>query len=191
MKTFTDSLRPAVRNWWISLLLGLLYIALAIWLFAKPMATYFALSVLFSVFMFVSGVSEIVFAAANRNTLPAWGWYLAGGVIDLIIGILLLASPGLSMAMLPYILAFWLLFRGFSGIGHSIDLRQYGSRNWGWYLFLAILAVLCSIGIIWIPAAGAMTFVLVTGYALLLFGFFRIVVAFELRRLKKESEEER
>lgn len=166
-------------------MLGILYFALAIWLFFNPLASYFALSVMFSAFMFVSGVSEIVFAVANRSSMPAWGWYLAGGILDLIIGILLLASPGLSMAILPYILAFWLLFRGIAGIGHAVDLRRYGSRNWGWYLFLAILAVACSIGIIFVPMAGAMTFVLITGYTLLVLGFFRLIVAFELRRLKK------
>ena len=185
MKTIADSLNSSIRNWWLSLILGILYIALAIWLFVNPLASYFALSIVFSVFMFISGLSEIVFAAANRDTLSNWGWYLSGGIIDLLIGILLLASPGLSMAVLPYILAFWLLFRGFAGIGHATDLRRYGSRNWGWYLALAILAVICSIGIIWVPAAGAMTFVFMVGYALLLFGIFRIVVSFELKKLKK------
>ena len=185
MKTFVESLNSAVRNWWLSLLLGILYIALAIWLFVNPLASYLAISMVFSVFMFVSGLFGIIFALGNRHVLANWGWYLSSAIIDLLIGIVLLASPELSMAVLAYILAFWLLFRGFSGIGHATDLRRYGAPNWGWSLALAILAVIFAIGILMVPAAGAVTFVVMVGCALLAFGIFRILVAFELRRLHK------
>lgn len=185
MKTVVDSLNSAIKNWWLSIILGVLYIALAIWLFVNPLASYMALAIVFSIFMFVSGIFEIIFAVSNRARLTSWGWYLAGGIIDLLIGIMLLSSPGLSMAVLPFILAFWLMFRGFSGIGHAMDLKRFGSSSWGWYLAIAILAVLCSIGIIWVPAAGAFTFVFMVAYALILFGIFRIVVGVELKKLKK------
>ena len=185
MRSFIEKIDFAIRYWWLSLVLGILFIVLAIWLLMNPLASFAALSILFSVFMLISGIFEVVLAVSNKDIISSWGWYLAGGLIDLIIGIILIASPGLSMAVLPFILAFWLMFRGISGIGNAIDLRRYGSRNWGWYLFIAILAILCSIGIIWIPAAGALSFVFITAYAFLIFGIFRIVVAFELKKLHK------
>lgn len=185
MKTFVESLNSAVRNWWLSLLLGILYIALAIWLFVNPLASYLAISIVFSVFMFVSGLFGVIFALGNRHVLANWGWYLSSAIIDLLIGIVLLTSPELSMAVLAYILAFWLLFRGFSGIGHATDLRRYSAPNWGWSLALAILAVIFAIGILMVPAAGAATVVVMVGCALLAVGIFRILVAFELRRLHK------
>ena len=55
MKTFIDTINFGVKNWWVSLLLGLLYILIAICLMFTPLASYVALSVLFSVSMFVSG----------------------------------------------------------------------------------------------------------------------------------------
>ena len=105
MKTFIDKMDYAVKNWWLSLLVGLLYIIVAIYL------------------MFA-------FALANKKGISSWGWYLAGGIIDLILGIFLMASPGLSMEVLPFVLAFWLMFRGFSATGYSMDLKRYGTRNW-------------------------------------------------------------
>ena len=189
MKTFIEKIAFAIKNWWLSLLLGVLYIAIAIWLLFNPLASYMALSVVFAVFMFVSGLFEIIFSVTNKDNLSSWGWYLAGGIIDLLLGLILIASPGLSMAVLPFILAFWLMFRGISGIGFSLDIRRYGSGNWGWYLFIAIIAILCSLGIIWVPAAGALTFVFMTAYAFILFGIFRLVIAFELRKLHKQNKE--
>ena len=107
MKTFIDKMDYAVKNWWLSLLVGLLYIIVAIYLMFAPLASYVALSILFSVSMFVSGLFEIAFALANKKGISSWGWYLAGGIIDLILGIFLMASPGLSMEVLPFVLAFW------------------------------------------------------------------------------------
>lgn len=49
MKTFIDTINFGVKNWWVSLLLGLLYILIAICLMFTPLASYVALSVLFSV----------------------------------------------------------------------------------------------------------------------------------------------
>ena len=45
----------AVKNWWISLLLGLLYIAVALCLLFAPVSSYVALSVIFSISILVSG----------------------------------------------------------------------------------------------------------------------------------------
>lgn len=189
MKTFIDKMNYAVKNWWLSLLVGLLFIVFAIYLMFVPLASYVALSILFSVTMFVSGIFEIAFAFTNKKNISSWGWYLAGGIIDLILGIFLMASPGLSMEVLPFILAFWLLFRGFSAIGYSMDLKRYGTRNWGWYIVFGILAILCSIGIIWQPAAGAFTLVYLAAYTLLIIGVFRVMLAFELKGLHKRNKE--
>ena len=67
MKTFIDKMDYAVKNWWLSLLVGLLYIIVAIYLMFAPLASYVALSILFSVSMFVSGLFEIAFALANKK----------------------------------------------------------------------------------------------------------------------------
>lgn len=189
MKTFIDKIDYAVKYWWLSLLLGVVFILISIYLMFAPLASYIALSILFSVSMFVSGVFEIAFAFSNRGNISSWGWYLAGGIIDLILGVFLMINPGLSMSVLPFVLAFWLMFRGFSATGYSMDLKRYGTRNWGWYMAFGILAILCSIGIIWQPGIGAFTLVYMIAYALLIIGIFRIMVAFELRNLHKRGKD--
>lgn len=88
MNAFNEKISSAVQNWWVSLLLGLLYILIAICLMFTPLASYIALSMLFSIAMFVSGTLEILFAVSNRKHISSWGWYLAGGIIDLILGML-------------------------------------------------------------------------------------------------------
>ena len=188
MKTFIDTINFGVKNWWVSLLLGLLYILIAICLMFTPLASYVALSVLFSVSMFVSGTLVILFAVTNRKNISSWGWYLAGGIIDMIFGFYLIAYPLLSMEVIPFIIAFWLMFRGFSSVGYAMDLKRYGTRDWGWYIAFGILAVICSLIILWQPAIGALYAVYMISFAFLIIGFFRIMLSFELKSLHKRGK---
>lgn len=142
---------------------------------------------MFSVCMFVCGMSEIAFSVSNKDTLSGWGWYLAGGIFDLLMGIVLMSYPTMSMAVLPVLVAFWLMFRGFSLIGFSLDLKQYGSKGWGWLLATGILIILCSFSIIWYPVSGALSIVYMVAFAFLFIGMARIMLAFDLKKLKNDN----
>ena len=136
--------------------MGIVYIIVALWLMFAPLSSYVALSIVFSISMLISGILEILFAVSNRKGVPSWGWFIVGGIIDVILGIYLIAYPMVSMEVIPFIIAFWLMFRGFSSTGCSIDLKGYGTRDWGWYMAFGILAIICSLLILWQPAIGAL-----------------------------------
>ncbi len=131
MKTIFDELKQEVKNWWISLILGILYVVVALSLMFSPLDGYAALSILFSVSMLVSGLLEISFAVSNRRRVSSWGWYLAGGIIDMILGFYLIAYPLLSMEVIPFIIAFWLMFRGFSSVGYADGLKKVWNERLG------------------------------------------------------------
>lgn len=189
METFIDKIDYAVKNWWISLLLGLLYIGVAICLMFAPLSSYIALSAIFSIAILISGIFEIIFSLSNRKGISSWGWYLAGGIIDVILGIYLVVFPLLSMEIIPFIVAFWLMFRGFTFTGYSMDLKRYGTREWGWYMAFGILAILCALAIIWQPGIGAMSIVYMLGFTFLIIGFFRVMLSFELKGIHKKNKE--
>lgn len=111
METVFNEIQHSVKNWWTSLLLGIVYIIVALWLMFSPLSSYVALSIVFSISMLISGILEIIFSLSNRKGVPSWGWYLVGGIIDLILGIYLIAYPMVSMEVIPFIIAFWLMFR--------------------------------------------------------------------------------
>ena len=86
----------------------------------------------------------------------------------MILGFYLIAYPMLSMEVIPFIIAFWLMFRGFSSVGYAMDLKRYGTRDWGWYVAFGILAVICSLIILWQPAVGALYAVYMISFAFLI-----------------------
>ena len=70
MKTIFDELQQEVKNWWISLILGILYVIVAISLMFSPLSGYAVLSILFSVSMLFSGLLEISFAVSTVEGYP-------------------------------------------------------------------------------------------------------------------------
>ena len=57
METVFNEIQHSVKNWWASLLLGIVYIIVALWLMFAPLSSYVALSIVFSISMLISGMA--------------------------------------------------------------------------------------------------------------------------------------
>lgn len=181
----SQTLESTIKNWWISLLLGVLYLFAGFWVYRTPLESYITLSVVFSAFILVSGIFEVAFSISARKVMQGWGWYLAGGILDLIIGSLLVTHPGMTMVVLPFFVGFWLLFRGILAIGISIDLNNLGFSNWGWLLASGTLILLFSFLLLANPIFVGLSIVYMTAFAFVFMGIFRIFLAFDLKKMKK------
>jgi uncharacterized membrane protein HdeD (DUF308 family) len=184
-QTILRSIKEAVDYWWLLLLSGLILVAIGIWIIASPEAAYVSLSIVFAVGILIIGLFEIAFAITVRRSLEGWGWTLASGILDVIIGGYLLAYPQVSMAVLPFILGFWLLFRGFSALGFAFEVKSYGAADWGWLLALAIGIMFFGFMVLAVPAFGVANIIVWTSLSFIIAGAFRIFLAFRLRRFKK------
>ena len=88
----------------------------------------------------LGGILDIIFAVSNRDYVYGWGWTLAAGILELLLGIMLFTLPTASITViLVYFVGFWILFRSIWSIGESTQLRMMGVKGWGWALALSIL----------------------------------------------------
>ena len=183
-----NSVKDYSKHWYLSLILGILFIGAGIWVFMTPVSSYLALSIFFSVTIFISGISEIIYSISNRKEMDNWGWVLTGGIIDLLLGLWLMASPLLSIAILPFVVGFMLMVRSMMAIGFAIDLKDFSDSGWGWLLALSILGLLFSFVLLWNPAFAGLTLVICTGCAFITLGIYRIILSFKLKHLHNLSK---
>jgi len=183
-----NATKNATKHWYLSLILGILFIGVGIWVFMTPVSSYITLSILFSVTIFVSGLSEIIYSISNRKEMDNWGWVLTGGIIDLLFGLWLMASPLLSIAILPFVVGFMLMVRSMMAIGLAFDLKDFSDSGWGWLLALSILGLLFSFVLLWNPAFAGLTLVICTGCAFVTLGVYRIILSFKLKHLHNLSK---
>ena|SRR5579872_2694860 len=186
MNTISSSIAASVKNWWWFIIKGLFLITAGVAVFARPLAGYVGLSILFSIVILGVGLSQIFFAVGNTRALKGWGWTLVAGIIDVAIGFFLLIYPLITMATLPFFVGFWLMFRAFFLMGISFDLSSLGIRNWAWYLVGGIFLLFLSGMILYYPAAGAVSIVAWSAVAFMVAGVFNIALAFKLNSIKKD-----
>ena len=174
--------KQAVRYWWLMLLIGIALFVLGILVFVYPAQSYVSMAVLFGWVILAAGILEVVLSASSDHFVTGRGWMLAGGVIQIILGLILVFNVALSAVTLPIVLGFWLLFRGFSTIGLGGDMRAMGISGAGWTIVGGVLLLLCALWMLFQPLGFGTAFVVVwLGVALLFAGVSAMALSFQLR----------
>lgn len=190
MKTdLLDSARRAVKYWWMSLIIGVLALGIGVWCIFKPVEALLALTILFVVSFLISGILEIIFALSNKDSLHGWGWTLASGIIDLLLGIILLCIPIETPLIMIYFVGFWIMFQSVWAIGAAVDLQRIKVSGWGWLLALAILGLIFSFVFIVSPGFGGGFIVVLMSVSFIIYGIFRIYLSFRLKSIKDRIDE--
>lgn len=187
--SFLQSIKDTIKHWYIPLFVGVLFVILSIVVFSSPLGSMLTLSIFFALSFLFSGLSEIIFSIANRDRLDNWGWSLAFGIITFIVGISLLSHPALSITVLAFYIGFLLLFRSISSISFALDLKKYGSKNWGGLLVFGILGAIASFLLIWNPLVAGLSVVVLVALSFLFAGIFSILLALQLRKIHKATKE--
>lgn len=186
--SFLKTIKSTIKHWYIPLLVGLFFIVVSIVVFASPVGSLKALSLLFALSFLISGFSESVFALANKNQLDNWGWSLGFGIVTLVVGVLLMLKPELSITALAFYIGFVILFRSISTIGFALDVKKYGSKNWSSLLILGIIGTIVSFILIWNPLFAGLSIVVLVALNFLFAGLFSVFLSLQFRKLHKSSK---
>ena len=183
-----NSIKDTIKHWYIPALVGVFFVIVSIVVFTSPASSLLTLSFLFALSFLFGGMAEAVFSVVNRHQMANWGWSLAFGIITFIVGMSLITHPALSLSVLAFYIGFVILFRSVSAIGFSLDIKKYGSKNWGALLVLGILGTIFSFILIWNPLFAGMSIVILVAMSFLFAGLFSIFLSFQLRKLHKSSK---
>lgn len=178
-------LEPLTKKWWKHLFLGILFVFLAVWIFITPLASYMSLSLFFTLVLALTGIFEIIASVFYKKEIKRWELHFIGGVLELLIGGILLFNPMMTMELLPYVLAFWLLYRGCRAVWVSLRLKFFEIKGWGWMLASGLGTLVFTILIVVYPVLGGLSIVYATALAFLALGMFNFSVAYHLGRLRK------
>jgi uncharacterized membrane protein HdeD (DUF308 family) len=167
------------RLWWLVLMAGIVMVmgGFAYWYW--PQAGYAVASQVFGWLLVAAGVVQLC-VASGRDRQASWGWWLAGGMLDLLIGFMLVRSVVLSEAVLPYFLALIFLFWGFESLVAALSQRR--RRLWWLRMVNGLLMVMIGFFFIeagWIQNAYMVSFL--AAAAFIYWGFAIAMAAWDLR----------
>ena len=171
------------KYWWIMLLVGILLVlgGFAYWFW--PAAGFAVASQIFGWLLILAAVVQLC-VAAGENRPRGWGWWIAGGVIDMFVGFMLVRSVVLSEAVFPYFLAIIFIFWGISAITASVSSRQ--NRYWWLYLINGILLLI--IGFFFLEAGYVQNMIMVSFLSALAFIYWGFSIAMTAYDMRTEKE---
>ena len=113
------------RGWsgfFLHLLSGVLSIVVGVLFLRAPVDALLALTLLLACLLLVGGIFKIVAALSYR--FGAWGWSLASGIIDVVLGVMIWQEwPASALWVIGLFLGISLVFRGINWIGLGLALR--------------------------------------------------------------------
>lgn len=112
------------RDWWIHLLRGVFCTILGAVTLLAPFVTAVVLIWYVATWLLVIGVLEIIAGIRLRKQIKGEGWYIAGGILSILIGMLFLASPVSSALSLVWILGIYFLIAGIFFISAYSRIRK-------------------------------------------------------------------
>lgn len=171
--------------WWVVLIVGILMVVSGFAYWFWPVAGYAVASQIFGWMLILAGIVQLC-VAAGPDHAKAWGWWLAGGIIDMFIGFMLVRSVILSEMVFPYFIAIVFLFWGISAIVSSVSQRE--RRYWWLYLINGILLMV--IGFFFIEAGWYQDMLMtsfLTSLAIIYWGFSVAMLSYDMKPVKDEN----
>ena len=154
MEATTDSRPPR----WLIILEGIFAVIVGIALIASPGMTISIIVQVLGLYWLLAGLLAIVSIFLDRSN---WGWKLAGGILGIIAGIVVIRHPLWSTILIPTTLAIALGVLGVI-IGVMDVIRAFKGAGWGTGI-LGVLSILLGILIFLNPTAAAFASAFIIG----------------------------
>jgi uncharacterized membrane protein HdeD (DUF308 family) len=131
--------------------------------------------------LLLTGIVISIMALAGKKEMDNWGWKLAEGLLDILFGFILIANPEITAVIIPFLIGFWAIFYGILFIAGAFSTEKF---NWA-LLIGGVLTVIFGNIILFNPIIFGITISIWIGITLLVTGIANIVLAFDIKSLKK------
>ena len=186
MKTYDlyDRAMEPVRHWWMYLIIGVLAFILGVFMLTNPAITYEMMTLLLGLALMVFGIIELIVGLFSRNIFFSRAAVLIGAILNIVLGILLAANPGIAALTLPLILGMWMLYQSFMMISYAGDLKGFKVKGYGLTLFCGIVLLILALLILLRPmTVGVFTVAVYISLSFIIYGLAEIVSAFRLKSI--------
>ena len=176
------------QNWWAIALRGFAAVLFGIATFMWPGIALSVLAPLFGAYAMINGIFAVIEAFRRDVSQERWRPLLFEGAVSIVVGVMTLTWPGLTAMGLLFLIAFWAIMTGVFEIITAIRLRHEIRGEWMMAL-IAILSMAFGLLLLALPAAGALSVILLIRAFVFAIGALMIALAFKLRSLRRPGGE--
>lgn len=159
------------------LICGIAMVIAGIVCLANQSLAYATLTMMVGIIMLFAGISDIVMYANCRNSTSGAGWFLADGILTILLAFIMMFDQFFTAMVIPFIFSFWLMMTGITRTINSFDLKKLGVGGWGWLLALGILMIALGFISLFSPVSTAFALAMVVGIVFIFEGVNAVIKA--------------
>lgn len=170
-----------IKNWWLLIIKGLLLIVLALLIFKHTRESIMAISIFMGSGLIIMGITLLIISIEMKKSMENWTFRLAEGLMDIVFGFFLLAHPGLTAAVIPIFIGFWIIFYGVLMISGALQFPDERKLEKKGVIIFAIVTILLGFMVSFNSTLGIITIGILIGVPVLIIGLANIFFALRLR----------
>lgn len=165
---------------WLSLILGIIFILVAIYSYNNPATSLTAIAIYLGIVIMVKGIFSLIGAyQLNKLNSNFTVWPIVVlGVLEIIIGFMIFNNLVISILSLPTLFAIWFIISSIFDLISSQRYEKFGSGVKGLHIFADILGIILGILMIVNPLSSYITVVFIVATYFLINGIMYVVNAF-------------
>lgn len=168
------------RKWWVVLVRGILGVLLGLMFLGWPLASIFAMLILFAVMALVDGLAGVIWAFPSANGNKFSWQSLFAGLLGIAAGVIAATWPGITALWIIVLIGVWSMARGLVGIYASIRYRH--SVNHAWILAAGgVISIAFGLMVATWPVGGALAMAMLIGMFAIIDGALTIYLGMRLR----------
>ncbi len=168
---------------WMSLAIGVLLIITGVIFYMNPMETLVSLSYWLVAIFIATGIMRIV--RYFVSDIFKHGSFLIIGIVEVLLGILMIYTQPVTALTLAVFIGFWQLFTGVSEIATSLDLKNLDFPRWWIGAVSGVLGIILGFMLIKNPGLSR---ILISVYAII-YGITFISTFFAINSISKKLDE--
>ena len=180
-------------TWWIVLMRGIVLLLFGILFINYPEITLITVMAILGAYWFVDGIFMIVTSIVGHKQIKGWGWGIFSGILGILAGIIVMASPVAGAVFthifLVYFMGFTAIFKGVSEISFGIMMRKEITNEWA-YILIGIISIIFGVFILRNPDVGSNLLI----WLVIIFsvggGILLIIRSFQLNKIAEELKKQ-
>ena len=174
-----------VPKWWSFLLRGITAFIFGIIVLAWPDSSRKVLVLLFGIFVLAAGIAAVAATVVEARNGERFFLSLLVAIVCLVLGILVLARPGVGLSTIRYLIAAWAIIYGLIIVMSGFEAPK-GDSNMKWMLVLTgAVSIIIGIILLAVSGLGQWAIILLIGLYALAQGVLLCIVSFRMRALYK------
>jgi len=173
-----------MKHTYIGISVAMLVIGLIIVIF--PNITAAALAFLIGALVLVDGIVKLANYFSNPLYRFAFHLDLTQGVLEVLLGVLMLAHPGWLIELFPIVCGFFIIVDAATTIQTAEEARTFGVSSWWLMLLEALVSIIFGIVLLFRPMEGSSALMVLLGLAFVVCAVENLSVAIITSRHIKE-----